>query len=63
MNTVTALIPRVRRDHHGRAQAIRCTTCGTWRKPHRFARNSVTCRRCPFGPVGRYLVAYAAKHR
>jgi hypothetical protein len=63
MTTVTALIPRVRRDRHGRAQAIRCTTCGTWRKPYRFSRNTVTCRRCPYGAVGRHTANYAARRR
>ncbi|WP_328466742.1 hypothetical protein OHA21_47095 [Actinoplanes sp. NBC_00393] len=61
--TKTALIPRVRRDRHGRAIAVRCTACGTWRKPHRFTRNTVTCRRCPYGPVGRHLAKYAANNR
>ncbi|MBO3738411.1 hypothetical protein [Actinoplanes flavus] len=61
--TTTALIPRVRRNHHGRAIAIRCTACGAWRKPYRFTRNAVTCRRCPYGPVGRHLATYAAKRR
>ncbi len=63
MTTVTALIPRVRRDRTGRAQAIRCTACGSWRKPYRFTRNAVICRRCPFGPVGRHIATYAATRR
>ena len=59
----TALIPRVRRDSFGCAVAVRCMACGTWRKPFRFSRNTVTCRRCPHGPTGRYLAKYAAKRR